>query len=105
MQHGTAKTKQKKEILGDSRRLWRWEEMWGAGNIRAGRNVQEGEPVRTGKHPEKGETGRKTGSKRERGSVILTLRCLKVWLKLAELGDAEVSPQSGWWGKRSRHQA
>ena len=72
-----SQNKTKKDILGDSRRLWRWEEMWEAGNIRAGRNVQEGEPVRTGKHPENGETGRKTGSdsRREPASVILTLRC------------------------------
>ena len=48
--------------------------MWGAGNIRAGREVQKGEPVRTEKHPEKGETDIKTGSdsRRELGSVILT---------------------------------
>ena len=39
--------------------------MWGAGNIRAGREVQEGEPVRTEKHPEKGETERQAQTQGE----------------------------------------
>lgn len=44
------------DTLEDSRRSWRWEEMWGAGSIREGRNVQgEGQNLSEQGNTKRGE--------------------------------------------------